>query len=111
MHSAMDEAKFIPSELILIQTADNNEMAELLPPKLYSFTSQTISFTCCNNPAMLQSSRSAILLKEILCLKALNKKEYLMILFFYFSSKAYILTPSLNRLVETVQIRGHNIWC
>ena len=29
--------------------------------------------------------------------------------FSYFSSKPYIVTPHLNRLVEMVQIRGHNM--
>ena len=29
--------------------------------------------------------------------------------FFYFSSKPYVVTPHLNRLVKTVQMRGHNI--
>ena len=29
--------------------------------------------------------------------------------FSYFSSKPYVVTPHLNRLVETVQKRGHNI--
>ena len=29
--------------------------------------------------------------------------------FSYFSSKPYIVTPHLNRLFETVQMRGHNI--
>ena len=29
--------------------------------------------------------------------------------FAYFSSKPYIVTPHLNRLVETVQMRGHNV--
>ena len=29
--------------------------------------------------------------------------------FCYFSLKPYVVTPHLNRLVETVQIRGHNI--
>ena len=33
-----------------------------------------------------------------------------MIIFSYFSSKPYVVTPQLNRLDETVQIRGHNIW-
>ena len=28
----------------------------------------------------------------------------------YFSSKPYAVTPHLNRLVEAVQMRGHNIW-
>ena len=32
-----------------------------------------------------------------------------MIFFSYFSSKPYVVTPHLNRLVETVQMRGHNI--
>ena len=29
--------------------------------------------------------------------------------FSYFSSKPYVVTPHLNRLMETVQMRGHNI--
>ena len=29
--------------------------------------------------------------------------------FSYFSLKPYVVTPHLNRLVETVQMRGHNI--
>ena len=29
--------------------------------------------------------------------------------FSYFSSKTYVVTPHLNRLVETVQMRGHSI--
>ena len=29
--------------------------------------------------------------------------------FFYFSLKPYDVTPHLNRLIETVQMRGHNI--
>ena len=43
--------------------------------------------------------------------RALDKKEYLMIIFSYFSSKPYVVTPHLNRLFETVQMRGHNICC
>ena len=31
-------------------------------------------------------------------------------IFSYFSSKPYVVTSRLNRLVETVQMRGHNIW-
>ena len=30
--------------------------------------------------------------------------------FSYFSSKPYVVTLHLNRLTETVQMRGHNIW-
>ena len=33
-----------------------------------------------------------------------------MIFFFYFSSKPYVETPHLNRLIETVQIKGQKIW-
>ena len=29
--------------------------------------------------------------------------------FSYFSLKPYVVTPNLNRLDETVQMRGHNI--
>ena len=39
--------------------------------------------------------------------------EYLMIMrgkFCLFCIKAYVVTPHLNRLNETVQMRGHNIW-
>ena len=28
----------------------------------------------------------------------------------YFSLKPYVVTPDLNRLVETVEMRGHNIF-
>ena len=38
------------------------------------------------------------------------KKEYLMIIFpINFSSKQYVVTPHLNHLVKTVQMRAHNI--
>ena len=30
--------------------------------------------------------------------------------FSHFSSKPYFVTTHLNRLVETIQMRGHNIW-
>ena len=30
--------------------------------------------------------------------------------FSYFSSKTYAVTPHLNRLIELVQMRDHNIW-
>ena len=42
--------------------------------------------------------------------RALNKREYLMIIFFYLSSKQYVVSPHLNRLVKTVQMGGHNIF-
>ena len=29
--------------------------------------------------------------------------------FAYFSSKPYVMTPHLNCLIETVQMRGHNV--
>ena len=41
-----------------------------------------------------------------------DKREYLMIIrdnFYYFCNKTYVVTPHLNRLKETVQMRGHNI--
>ena len=46
-----------------------------------------------------------------MCTSALDKREYLMTIrdkFSYFSIKQYVMTPHLNRLVETVQMRGHN---
>ena len=44
--------------------------------------------------------------------RALDKREYFEELrdnFSYFSSKPYVMTPHLNCLIETVQMRGHNI--
>ena len=46
-------------------------------------------------------------------IRALDKSEYLMIIrdnFCQFCIKTYGVTPLLNRLVETVQKRGHTIW-
>ena len=45
--------------------------------------------------------------------RALDKTEYLVIIrdkFCQFSAKTYVVTPHLNRLDETVQMRGHNKW-
>ena len=45
--------------------------------------------------------------------RALDKRKVLMIIrdnFNQFCIKSYNVTPNLNRLVETVQMRGHNIW-
>ena len=45
--------------------------------------------------------------------RALDKKEYLVIIrdnSCKFCIKTYVVTPHLNRLSETVQMRGHNIW-
>ena len=39
----------------------------------------------------------------------LDKMEYLMIFFSYFSLKPYVVTPHLKGLIETVQMRGHNL--
>ena len=44
--------------------------------------------------------------------RALDKRSYLMIIednFSYFSLKLYVVTPHLNRLNETVQMRGHKV--
>ena len=45
--------------------------------------------------------------------RALDKREYLVIIrdnFCLFCFESYVVTPHLNRLDETVQMRGHNIW-
>ena len=42
--------------------------------------------------------------------RALDKSEYLIINCENFSMKPYVVTPHLNRLTETVQIKGYNIW-
>ena len=45
--------------------------------------------------------------------RALDKREYLVIIrdnFCYFCTKTYVVTPHLNHLDETVQMRRHNIW-
>ena len=50
---------------------------------------------------------------SIMFIRALDKREYLVISrdnFCLFCIKLYIVTPHLNRLDETVQMRGHNIW-
>ena len=44
--------------------------------------------------------------------RAPEKGEYFMIIwdiFSYFSMKPYVVTPHLNRLVQTVQMMGYNI--
>ena len=51
--------------------------------------------------------------KYIISIRALDKREYLVMIkdiFSYFCIKTYVVTPHLNRLDETVQMRGHNIW-
>ena len=45
--------------------------------------------------------------------RALDKREYLLIIrdnFCLFCIKKYVVTSHLNRLDETIQMRGHNIW-
>ena len=45
--------------------------------------------------------------------RALDKREYLMIIrdnFYQLCIETYVVTPHLNRLVETVQMRGHYLW-
>ena len=44
---------------------------------------------------------------------ALDKREYLVIIrdnFCEFCIKTYVVTPHLNHLQETVQMRGYSIW-
>ena len=38
-----------------------------------------------------------------------DKREYLMMFFLTSHQKPYVVTPHLNRLYETVQLKGHNI--
>ena len=43
----------------------------------------------------------------------LDKREYFVIIrdnICKFCTKTYVITPHLNRLNETVQMRGHNTW-
>ena len=45
--------------------------------------------------------------------RAPDKREYSMIIegqFSYLTLKLYVVAPHLNRLIETVQMRGHDIW-
>ena len=45
--------------------------------------------------------------------RAVDKREYLVIIrdkFCQFYIKTYVVTPHLNRLFKTVQMRGHIIW-
>ena len=49
---------------------------------------------------------------QVLTVRAPDKREYWVIIwgnFLYFCIKTYVVTPHLNRLDETVQMRGHNI--
>ena len=46
-------------------------------------------------------------------IRALDKREYLVIIrdnFREIGIKTYVVTTHLNRLEETFQMRGHNIW-
>ena len=59
----------------------------------------------CPSEAVINSYQSFVY-------RALDKREYLEIImdnFCLFCIKTYVVTPHLNRLVETVQMRGHNI--
>ena len=50
---------------------------------------------------------------EVHSFRALDKKEYLLIIrdnFYKLCINTYVMTPHLNCLGETVQMRGHNIW-
>ena len=44
--------------------------------------------------------------------RALDKREFLMIIFLisHHCLIPYVVTRHLNRLIETVHMRGHNIW-
>ena len=44
--------------------------------------------------------------------KLSKKREYSMIIrdIFLSCTKTYVVTPHLNRLNETLQMKGHNIW-
>ena len=63
-------------------------------------------------------SKSGILreYKEIVAQSKLkDKREYLVIIMdnfcqFCMETYMYVVTPHLNRLDKTVQMRGHNIW-
>ena len=51
------------------------------------------------------------ILLDLYC--AVDKRDHFVIIrdnFCKFCIKTYTVTPHLNRLTETVQIRGHNIW-
>ena len=58
-------------------------------------------------------NKSSDFLDFVAYIRALDKREYLVIIgdnFCKFCIKTYVMTPHLNRLVKTVQMRGHNIW-
>ena len=65
---------------------------------------------------LVQTEISAKIDKYILPnkkIRAVDKREYLVIIrdnFCQSCIKTYVVTPNLNRLVETVQMRGHIIW-
>ena len=52
-------------------------------------------------------------LKCKIAIRALDKREYMMIIrdnFCELFIKTYVVTAHLNRLEEVVQMKGHNIW-
>ena len=51
-------------------------------------------------------------LVDLLITRAVDKRRYLMIIegCFSYLLKSYVVTTHLNRLVETVQMRGHTIF-
>ena len=49
-------------------------------------------------------------LKFKMAIRAQNKREYLMIIReMFILHKTYVVTPHLNRLDESAQMRGHNM--
>ena len=49
---------------------------------------------------------------ELVCMQTLDKRKYLIMIwdnFCHFCTKTYVVTLHLNRLDETVQMKGHNI--
>ena len=74
-------------------------------PVIYLFFSCITEYT-----VVMYDSKTSM---KRLVFRALGKREFLVIIaenFCKFCIKPYFVTPHLNRLVETVQMRGHNIW-
>ena len=59
-----------------------------------------------------KGNKNSQTLLQIEIIRALDKKEYLVVIwgiFFSFLTELYVVNPHLNRLDETVQMKCHNI--
>ena len=74
---------------------------------------QMIRHVACNRSMSCNIFLGVYTVTRCYIIRALDKSEYLMIIwdnFSYFSMKPYVVTPHLNHLSDTIKMRGHNIF-